>query len=69
MLLVKKLTKSCDIVIETHSIMNLEQLIITWKGQQLVLTLFASNSKILFLIMIQVYFQNNGQLLANELKR
>ena len=69
MLLAKKLTKSCDIVIETHSIMNLEQLIITWKGQQLVLTLFASNSKILFLIMIQVYFQNNGQLLANELKR
>ena len=27
------------------------------------------NSKILFLLMIQAYFQNNIQLLANELKR
>ena len=69
MLLAKKLTKSCGIVVEIHCIMNLEQLIVTWKWRQLVLTPFAGNSKILFLITIQEYFQNNGQFLANELKR
>ena len=69
MLLAKKLAKSCGIVVEIHCIMNLEQLIVTWKWRQLVLTPFAGNSKILFLITIQEYFQNNGQFLANELKR
>ena len=69
MLLAKKLTRSCGIVVEIHCIINLEQLIVTWKWRQLKLTPFAGNSKILFLITIQEYFQNNGQFLANELKR
>ena len=38
----KKLKRSRGTVVEVYLIMNLDQLIFTWKGRHLVLALFAS---------------------------
>ena len=53
----KKLTKSCGRVGLSPSIMNLEQLIFTWKERQLVLALLGSK----YIIKYLKYFMLNGK--------
>ena len=53
----KKLTKSCGTVGLSPSIMNLEQLIFTWKERQLVLALLGSK----YIIKYLKYFMLNGK--------